>query len=134
MIAGPLIVIDVDTLSSGMPSNSTSMSARLEIATPHLADLALRPRMVGVVAHQRREVEGDGESGLPVREQELVALVRLARAAEAGELAHRPELAAIAGGMDAARVRIRARHAEVRLRAPARRAPCRAARLPSRNS
>jgi hypothetical protein len=36
MIAGPLIVIDVETLSSGMPSNSVSMSARLEIATPHL--------------------------------------------------------------------------------------------------
>ena len=36
MIAGPLIVIDVDTWSSGMPSNSVSMSARLEIATPHL--------------------------------------------------------------------------------------------------
>jgi hypothetical protein len=34
MIAGPLIVIDVDTWSSGIPSNSTSMSARLEIATP----------------------------------------------------------------------------------------------------
>ena len=78
MIAGPLIVIDVDTLSSGMPSNSVSMSARLEIATPHLADFALRPRMIGVVAHQRREVERDRQSRLPVLEQELEALVRLA--------------------------------------------------------
>ena len=35
MIAGPLIVMDTETRSSGMPSNRVSMSARLEIATPH---------------------------------------------------------------------------------------------------
>ena len=29
------MVIEVETWSSGMPSNSVSMSARLEIATPH---------------------------------------------------------------------------------------------------
>jgi hypothetical protein len=34
MIAGPLIVIEVDTRSSGIPAKSVSMSARLEIATP----------------------------------------------------------------------------------------------------
>ena len=34
--AGALIVIDVDTLSSGIPSNSVSMSDRLSIATPTL--------------------------------------------------------------------------------------------------
>src|SRR5512136_2739877 len=33
--AGPLIVILVLTLSSGMPSNRISMSFRCEIATPH---------------------------------------------------------------------------------------------------
>ena len=32
--AGALMVIDVDTLSSGMPSNSVSMSASESIATP----------------------------------------------------------------------------------------------------
>ena len=36
MAAGPLIVIDVDTWSSGIPSKSVSMSASEEIATPHL--------------------------------------------------------------------------------------------------
>ena len=30
-----------------------------------LADLALRHRVVGVVAHLRRQVEGDREAGLP---------------------------------------------------------------------
>ncbi len=36
MAAGALIVIDVETSSSGMPSNSTSMSASESIATPTL--------------------------------------------------------------------------------------------------
>ena len=36
MAAGPLIVIEVETRSSGMPSNRVSMSAVLEMATPHL--------------------------------------------------------------------------------------------------
>jgi hypothetical protein len=36
MGAGPLIVMETDTLSSGMPEKSVSMSARLHIATPHL--------------------------------------------------------------------------------------------------
>jgi hypothetical protein len=34
--AGELIVMLVDTLSSGMPSNRISMSFSEEIATPHL--------------------------------------------------------------------------------------------------
>ena len=69
--------------------------------------------MVRVVAHQRRKVERDGQSGLAVLEQELRALVRVRGAAEPGELPHRPELAAIAGRMNAARERIGARNAEV---------------------
>ena len=69
--------------------------------------------MVGVVAHQRREVERGRQAGLSVREQELEARVRVARAAEAGELPHRPQLAAVSSGMDAARVGILARNARV---------------------
>src|SRR6267378_4509713 len=38
-----------------------------------LADLPPRARMVGVVAHQRRHVEGGGEPGLPLREEVLEA-------------------------------------------------------------
>jgi hypothetical protein len=34
--AGELIVIDVETLSSGSPASRTSMSARLETPTPHV--------------------------------------------------------------------------------------------------
>ncbi len=47
--------------------------------------------MVGVVAHERGEVEGHGEAGLPVVEEVVVALVRLLGGPEARELAHRPE-------------------------------------------
>ena len=35
-MAGPLIVIEVETRSSGIPSKSASMSASDEIDTPHL--------------------------------------------------------------------------------------------------
>ncbi len=57
-------------------------------ALPHLA---LGAGMVGVVAHQGREVEGDGEAGLAALQQELVALVGVLRGPEPGELPHGPE-------------------------------------------
>ena len=78
-------------------------------------DLAERARVVGVVAHQRRHVERRREAGLPVLEQVAEARVRLLRRAEAGELAHRPEPAAVHRRIDAARERIRAGPAEVAL-------------------
>ena len=76
-------------------------------------DLAERAGVVGVVAHQRRHVEGRREAGLPVLEQVAEALVRLLGRAEAGELPHRPEPAAVHRRVDAARERIGARVAEV---------------------
>ena len=79
------------------------------------ADLAERPRVVGVVAHQRRHVEGRREAGLAVLEQVAEALVRLLGRAEAGELAHRPELPAVHRRVDAARERVHAGVAEVAL-------------------
>ena len=36
MLAGPLIVIEVEIAPGSMPSSNTSMSRRLSIATPHL--------------------------------------------------------------------------------------------------
>ena len=70
-----------------------------------LADFAFAEGVVGVVAHQRGEIEGHGEAGLPLRQEIVVALVGLFGRGEAGELAHGPELAAIHVAMDAARVR-----------------------------
>ena len=77
------------------------------------ADLALRARVVGVVAHQRRHVESGREPGLAVVEQVPEALVRLGGCAEAGELPHRPELAAIHRRIHAASEREDAWIAEV---------------------
>jgi hypothetical protein len=69
--------------------------------------------VVGVVPHERREIEGGGQSGLTVLEQELESGVGVPCAAEPGELAHRPELPAVAGGMDAAGERVDAGHAQL---------------------
>ena len=67
-----------------------------------LAELAEGLGGVGVVAVERGHVEGDREAGVALREQVLEAGVGLLGGAEAGEHAHRPELAAVAGGVDAA--------------------------------
>ena len=107
-----LMVIDVETLSSGMPSNSRSMSASEEIATPDAADFARGQRMVGIEAHLRRQVEGDRKSGGALREQVAVAPVALFGGAEAGVLAHGPEPAAVHVAVDAARVGELARPAQ----------------------
>ena len=102
---------------------------------PLAADLAQRALVVGVVAHQRRHVEGGREPGLAVVEQVAEALVRLGRGAEAGELAHRPELAAVHRRIDAARERVDAGIAEVAVVVDRRPCPAsRAARSPGRRS
>ncbi len=69
-----------------------------------LAHLAFALGIVRVTPHQRRQIERDGKPASPVRQQVFVALVRLLRAREAGELPHRPQLSAIPAGMNAARV------------------------------
>ena len=102
--AGELIVIDVVMSPSEMPSNSVSMSASdvdADAALPHFAE---RQLVVGIAAHQRRQIERDAQAGAAGREQRLVALVGLLRRAEPGKLPHRPELAAVAGRVNAARV------------------------------
>ena len=72
--AGELMVIEVVTSASGIWSKSTSISASELMATPHLPDFAFGKRMVGVVAHQRGQIERDGKSGLPLRKQIAKAL------------------------------------------------------------
>ena len=75
----------------------------------HAADLAHGLGIVGVVADLGREVEGDGEAGRAALEQVAVAPVGLGRGAEPRVLAHRPELAAVAAGVEAAGERVLAR-------------------------
>ena len=55
-----------------------------------LADLAVRDRVVGVVAHLGRQVERDRQARRAGREQLVVAGVGLGGGAEAGVLAHGP--------------------------------------------
>src|ERR1700687_2445384 len=83
-----------------------------------LANFAFAGRVVGVVAHERGQIEGNGESAAAVFEKILVALVGFFGRGEAGEHAHRPQLAAVAGRVNAARVGRFARVAEVLLVVP----------------
>ena len=69
MIAVALIVIDVDTRSSGMPSKSVAMSSIESIATPTRPDLAGGQRMVRVVADLGRQVERDAQAADALRQQ-----------------------------------------------------------------
>ena len=79
------------------------MSSSESMATPTRPTSPARARVVRVAAHLRRQIERDAEARLPLREQVVVALVRLVRGAEAGVLAHRPEAAAVHVRLDAAR-------------------------------
>ena len=69
-----------------------------------LANFAFAGRVIGVVAHQRGQIESDREPAAAMFQQIFVALVGFFGRSEAGEHAHRPELAAIAGRVNAARV------------------------------
>ena len=82
---------------------------------PLATDLAQRPGVVRVIAHQRRHVERGRKAGLPVPEQVAEALVRLRRRPEARELPHRPQPPPVHRRIDAARERERTRIAEVAL-------------------
>jgi hypothetical protein len=79
-----------------------------------LPDLTLRPRVIGVVAHERREIERRREARLPMLEQELEARVRVGGTAEPGELPHGPQLPAVTRRVDAASKRVRPRQRLVR--------------------
>ena len=60
--------------------------------------------MVGIVAHQRGQIEGDGKPAAAVFQQIFITLVGFLRRGEARELPHGEKLAAISGGVNAARV------------------------------
>ena len=97
-----LIVIEMDTRSSGRPSVSTRMSSIVAIATPTLPTSPRATRIVRVVAHLRRQVEGHRKARLALLEQVAVAPVRLGGRAEPRVLAHRPVAAAVPLVRDAA--------------------------------
>ena len=80
MIAVELIVIDVDTRSSGMPSNSRHVFDRIDgDADP--ADFTGGKGMVGVVAHLRRQVDASDTEAESVPACETHTAEVLARSA-----------------------------------------------------
>ena len=107
--AGALIVIETVTSPRSIPPNSVCHVLQRVDRDALAPDLAERARMVGVVAHQRRHVERRREAGLAVVDQVAEALVRLLGGAEAGELPHRPQPAAVHRLVHAARERVLAR-------------------------
>ncbi len=84
-----------------------------------LADFAGGQRMVRVVSHLRRQIEGDAQPADAVGKEVAVSLVRFLRGREAGVLPHRPQPAAVHGGLDAASERELAGSAEIGGRIPA---------------
>ena len=78
-----------------------------------LPDFAERQRMIGIASHQRRQVERHAQSGRPGREQLAVPAIRVLGRPKPSKLPHRPELAAVAGRMNAPRVGILAGIAEL---------------------
>ena len=113
MIAVALMVIDVETRSSGISVEQRRHVLDRVDGHADLADLAGRQRMVRVVADLRRQVECDAEAVDALRQQIAIAAVRLRRVGKSGVLPHRPGPAAIHVGLDAARERERAREADI---------------------
>ena len=111
--AGPLMVIDVVIEPRSIPSNKRLHVGERRDADAALADLAARQLMVGVAAHQRRQIEGHTQPGATGGEQSPIARVGFLRRPVSGELPHRPQLAAIARRVNAASERKLARVAEV---------------------
>jgi hypothetical protein len=70
---------------------------------------------VGVVAHLGREIEGHRKAGLALLEKIAEAAIGIGGGREPGVLAHRPEAAAVHRRLDAARIRVLPRPAEVAL-------------------
>ena len=80
------------------------------------AHLAFAHRMVGVVTHQRRHVEVRRQAGLSLRDEILEAPVGVLAGAEAGDLPHGPQTAAIHRRIRPARERILPGQTDVLLR------------------
>ena len=92
---------------------------------PALAYFALRERMIGVVAHQRRQIESHGEPSLALLQQIPEARVGIFGSAEAGKLAHGPQPATIHRRVNAARVGRLAGPPQVALSLPVNKIGCR---------
>ena len=110
---GALMVIEVETLSSGNLVEQLLHVANGRDRNAHLAHLALRDRIVRIVPDLSRQVERDAQPRLTLLQQIAIALIGLLRRGEPRILTHRPEARTIHRRLDSARVRIFAREAEL---------------------
>ena len=78
-----------------------------------LADFAFGNRIIGIITDLRRQIECTRKARRTVFNQHAIALVRLLCRGEACVHAHRPEAAAIHRRLNAARVRVDAREADL---------------------
>ena len=114
-----LMVIEVVTLSSGQTGQQQAHVGHRVDGHPDLAHLALRARMVRVVAHLGGQVEGARQPGLARAEQELEPLVGRLGRAEPGVLAHGPQPAPVHVGPDPPGVGVPAGRAQLLVGVPA---------------
>jgi hypothetical protein len=90
-----------DVPERDVPEEDLHVGRRVDRHTA-VPDLAQGARVVGVAAHERRHVEGDGEPAPAVAEDHLVALVGLLGVPEPGELPDGPRPPPVAGRVQAA--------------------------------
>ena len=97
-----LIVIEVETLSSGMPSNSRTMSSSESMATPTFPTSPAASVIVGVQTDLGGQIKSYRESGSTLGEEIFVASVGFFGGCVTGILAHGPQPAAVHVGINAA--------------------------------
>ena len=93
--AGPEIVIEVVVAEGNTIEQHVHVRGGID-RDPAVPNLAERPRIVGIAAHERGHVEGNRQPAGALGEDHLVALVGLLRVPEPGELPDRPRLAPVA--------------------------------------
>ena len=91
--AGELMVIETVTSPSGISSEQDLHVLERADGDAALAHFAFGRGMIGVVTHQRRQIEGHREPGLALAQQIAIAAVGFLGRGEPGELPHGPELA-----------------------------------------
>jgi len=111
------MVIEVVTLARGMLSKSTFHSASELMATPHLPTSPSRARDRSR-SHEGWQVKSRGQSGLALSQEIAKALVGVFAGAEARELAHGPEAAAVAWRNECRGCKEARQEAEVAVRIP----------------
>ena len=114
--AGELMVIETVTSAQRDAAEQNLHVFERRDGRAALAHFAFRQRVVGIVAHQRRQIEGHREAGLALLQQIVIAAVGLLRRGESGELPHGPQPPAVHGLVDAARVRKLARRSQIAAR------------------